>query len=480
MPRRREDMNYITCSSSSSSLSPASPIVCRRFYTPATTTLSCDFVLDAVADDHHIVTDTNTTTTPVSAPPVHARTARVPENNAHCTHGANCIDMTGQDEDELFPSGNGDGLSPSAFAAVSHYSYVEPGESERLAMNEVINVNAVVGSERHPRGLEGGRRRGGASGRREEDYAVEDEDLRESDVGMRSLASADRDIEDDEEEEDPDDARKLYPDAVARSGDEVPDGGVSLAGVPDVGYEHSRWDEYGDIPYDYEDSCYEDEDYEHEDGEEEEEDSSEEDEVSDEAHEQRVLQSLYEIEEISGRAIQAGINFAGANPLEMVDMIADFANEFPVTSMWPKPQMQRGKSKHPKHTDMHELTLCNQHTNATLQLTNSSTNGSTKLTVSHTTVPRMPSTWTVQRRLFDHPVMTIWSSLICNRLTGIDCEPSGRTLVHNAISGIVPTITSSMRRRTRRSSSTSPSSTFARRPCTPSIERRSSTSSCET
>lgn len=345
IPRQRQDMNQLACSVSSSSLSPRSPIVCR--FPPATTGLSCDFLLDAVADDHPIVTDTNTTTTPVSAPPVHCRTARVLENNARCIHGVDCIDMTRLDEDELFHSGNGSGggPSPSAFAAVSHYPYVEPGESERLAMNEVINVHAVVGNERLPNEVY---HRGGAPGGRERDYAVED-------VAMRSLASSDREFEDDDEEEegeeeDPDDSRKLYPDAVARNGDEVPDGGVSLTGdmISDVGYV-PYWDEHGNIRYQEADRYYEDEDYAHEDedvlGEEDDQDDEADEEA---AHEQHVMDTLNRMDEISHRALQAGVDIAQTNPLEMADILADFANEFPVTSMWPKSKCNAEKANtHP-------------------------------------------------------------------------------------------------------------------------------------
>lgn len=428
MPSRQVDMSHIACSSPSSPFStPSSLVSCRRrrrhFYTPATTGLSCDFVLDAVADDHPIVTDTNTTTTSVSAPPVHGRTARVLENSTHCIHGADCVDMTRQDEDELPRTGNGGssggGPSPSAYAAVSHYPYVEPGDSERMAMNEVINVNAVVGSERHMREIETGRRRGeggeGASGRREDEYAVED-------VGMRSLASSDHGLEDDGEEEgqgeegDREYMRKIYPDPE----DVYEGGGLIIQGslTPNTGYGQSsgygnaRRNGLENVPYEDEYGPDAEDDYAHEnedtlrglaDTEREEEEAEEEEEEEDEEEneeeleQQDMMDTLYRMEELSSRAIEAGIDFTGAHPFEMVDMLAEFANEFPVTSMWSRLQCSTEKAKITPlppniHTGMHELTQCNQHTSATLQLISSSTNGCTKLTVSHTTGPRTPST----------------------------------------------------------------------------------------
>lgn len=211
---------------------------------------------DRAPDDHHIGADSNASTTtpdtPTTTPSVRS-THTGSFYHTRSIHGAVPIDMTPQDEDALFnPDHGGGGQSISAFAAVSHYPYVEPGESERLAVDDVVNVHAVVdrGGYMYEFGERGGRRQGAGdtegytitegAGRRP--WTVEgDEDI---DVDMSSLSFPDYDDEDgdgDEDEDDPDDTRKFYPDAVLRRDREWPGGGVSLAGVPDFDYGGFHW-----------------------------------------------------------------------------------------------------------------------------------------------------------------------------------------------------------------------------------------------
>lgn len=209
---------------------------------------SCDRTLG----DHRIGADSNASTTTPDTPTTTASVRSRNTGNFHHTrsiHGAVPVDMTPQDEDALFnPDHGGGGQSISAFAAVSHYPFVEPGGSERLAVDEVLNVHAVVGrgGYMYEFGERGGRRQGAgdtegyiAEGGGRRPWTVEGEE--DIDVGMSSLSSPDYDDED-VDGDDPDDTRKFYPDAVLRRDWEWPGGGVSLAGVPDFDSGGFHWD----------------------------------------------------------------------------------------------------------------------------------------------------------------------------------------------------------------------------------------------
>ena len=444
---------------------PPFPLSSNHHYHVPATAPSCDLILNASADDHHLATDTTPGTT--TTPPVYFRTTGNPYNT-RSTHGAIPIDMTPQDEDALSNIDHGGGGSSiSAFAAVSHYPYVEPEESEQLAVDEVVNVHAVFGRGRHVYDFGGereGRGRGSVEtqgyieGRGRQPWTVEEEDEGDSDVGMSSLSSPGHG---DEDEDDPDDTHKFYPDAVTRRDQEWPGGGVSLAGVPDVDYGGFHWSGARDENEEYEDDDNDEGlEYDYE--------------STSQSEDMNISQAALETHQDNSTGAVEAISISGETTGPLFGFAVD---EFPVTSTWFKvkskaKKIYRKKSKYEAHR--YACTNATQHTNATLQSTSSSTNGPTnpipKVETTNSSsrhiALRPSSVLTVRRKLSVHQGTTGWTFLIFSKFPGGSAYgQSVQTLAHSVICGIVPTTMSTMRRMRLRNSSTDPSSTSARRPC---------------